>query len=236
MFNKEELNEWLVKIGSNIEKPVKIYMIGGGALSFKGLKAVTKDIDIIVESKEDFDMFDSAIQKAGFNLKTDLKDGFYLTALAVYMKGDDSRIDVFLKQVGKMLILTQSMIQRAKQYQSYGKLDVFLVSNEDIFLFKSMSSRPGDIRDSDRLIVEGIDYDVVYGEIVEQSKSGNKWFFWAYESLCRLEEHNGLHLSIKDKLFSLVKEHWKDKPDDFMEDVENKGKHISDKKLLRELG
>ena len=158
MFNKEELNEWLVKVGSKIEKPLKIYMIGGCALSFKGLKDITKDIDIIVASQEDFNALDQAIKKAGFNIKTDLEDEFYLTALAVYVKGDDSRIDVFLKQVGKMLFLTESMIKRAETFRSYGKLNVCLISLEDIFLFKSMSSRPGDIADSDRIMRKGINY------------------------------------------------------------------------------
>jgi len=41
------------------------------------------------------------------------------------MKDDDSRIDIFLKQVGKMLRLTRGIIKRAKLYQSYGKLDVY---------------------------------------------------------------------------------------------------------------
>ena len=90
------------------------------------------------------------------------------------MKDDDSRIDIFLKQVGKMLRLTRGIIKRAKLYQSYGKLDVSLVSNEDIFLFKSMSSRSGDIEDCDRLIQEELDYGIIYDEIIEQSKQGRK--------------------------------------------------------------
>ena len=151
------------------------------------------------------------------------------------MKDDDSRIDIFLKQVGKMLRLTRGIIKRAKLYQSYGKLDVSLVSNEDIFLFKSMSSRSGDIEDCDRLIQEELDYGIIYDEIIEQSKQGRKWFFWIYESLCRLEEHNGIRLPIKDRVFSLVKEHWKDHPSDFMEDVKNIDEHIPDKRLLKEL-
>lgn len=235
MFKKEELNGWLVKVGSQVEKPIKIYMIGGGALSFRELKESTKDIDLIVTSKEDFDVLDKAIQKAGFELKTDLEEEFYLTALAVYMGEGDSRIDVFLKQVGKMLTITKGMIQRATPYQSYGKLDAYLISSEDIFLFKSMSSREGDIKDSDRLSRKGLNYDAVYDEIIEQSKIGNKWFFWVYESLCRLEEFSGIPLPIKDKVFDLVREHWKDKPSDFMEDIKDLDKHIPDKKLLGEV-
>lgn len=234
MFNREELNELLVEVGSRIEKSIKIYMIGGCALSFKGLKAATKDIDIILTSKEDFNVFNKSMQKAGFGLMTERENEFYLTALAIYRK-EDSRIDVFLKQVGKMLALTESMKKRAEKYQDYGKLDVYLVSNEDIFLFKSMTSRAGDIFDCDRIMKEGIDYNIIYNEIAEQSKSGKKWFFWFYENLCMLENHNGIRIPIKNKVFSLVKKNWKERPLDFMDEIDNRKNHIPDTKLLKDL-
>ena len=89
-------------MGLNIDKSIIIYMIGGCALSFKGLKPATKDIDIIVTSKPDFDVFNKAMLKLGFKSMSDRESDFYATALAVYMKGE-SRVDVFLKQVGKCL-------------------------------------------------------------------------------------------------------------------------------------
>lgn len=234
MFNKEELDNLLVKIGSKIKKQIKIYMIGGCALSFKGLKLATKDIDIIITSKEDFQVFDNSMKENGFESGSDGENDFYATALAVYRK-DESRIDVFLKQVGKMLFLSESMIKRAKECKTYGNLIVYLVSNEDIFLFKAMTSREGDVYDCDRLMKEGIDYKIVYNEIVEQSKSGKKWFFWVYESLCRLENYNKIKTLMKNKVFELVNKYWNEKPADFMEDIENLENHIPDKKLLKEL-
>jgi len=88
-------------------------MIGGCALSFKGLKPSTKDIDIIVTSKPDFNVINKAMLKSGFKSMTERESEFYATALAVYMK-EESRIDVFLKQVGKMLVLTESMMNDLK--------------------------------------------------------------------------------------------------------------------------
>jgi len=235
MFNKEELNKLLVKVGLKMEKPINIYMIGGCALSFKGLKPATKDIDIIVTKEADFERFDKSMRKNRFKSITDRESEFYLTALAVYRK-EESRIDVFLKQVGKTLFLTNSMIKRAKKYKDYGKLAVYLVSNEDIFLFKTMTSREGDISDCDRIMREELDYNVIYNEIVEQSKGeGKRWFFWVYENLCKLENYNGIRVPIKNKVFALVKKYWKERPSGFMDDIENKERHISDKKLLKEL-
>ncbi len=234
MFNKEELNELLARAGSKINRIVKIYMIGGCALSFKGLKLATKDIDIIITKKEDFDIFDQSMKENGFLSDSDREGDFYATALAVY-KSDESKIDVFLGQVGKMLFLSESMTKRAEEYKKYGNLAVYLVSNEDIFLFKAMTSREGDIFDCDRIMKEGIDYGIIYDEIVEQSKTSKKWFFWLYENLCRLENHNGIRVPIKDKVFALVKEHWKERPSDFMAEIVNIEYHIKDRILLKEL-
>lgn len=235
MFNKDELDQLLANVGSKIEKPANIFMIGGCALSFKGLKEATKDIDIIVANQEDFNILDEAMKENGFQSITEKENEFYLTALAIYKK-DDSRIDVFLKQVGKMLFLTKNMINRAKEYRKYDKLGVYLVSNEDIFLFKMMTSRAGDIYDSDRIMRAGIDYKIIYEEIVEQSKEkGKRWFFWVYENICKLEDHNGIRIPIKNKIFELVKKYWNERPNDFMSDVADKAKHVPEKKLLKDL-
>ncbi|MEK6893309.1 MAG: DUF6036 family nucleotidyltransferase [Nanoarchaeota archaeon] len=234
MFNKEELDELLVKASSNIKRPIKLYMIGGCALSFRGLKPATKDIDIIVTSKEDFDAFDQSMKENGFTPLSERESDFYAAALVVYKKGE-SRIDVFLNQVGKMLFLSENMIKRTEKYKEYGSLAVYLVSNEDIFLFKAMTSREGDIYDCDRIMKEGIDYEIIYNEIVEQSKTGKKWFFWLYENLCRIENHNGIKTPIKNRVFALVKDYWEEKPADFMVEVDNAKEHIKDKRLLKDL-
>jgi hypothetical protein len=225
MFNKDELEGLLDLIGNSLEKQITIYMIGGCALSFKNLKPSTKDIDIIVKSKKDFEFLEKAMDSIGFKSESERESDFYATALAVYKK-EESRIDVFLKQVGKMLFLSEGMIKRSQRYKDYGHLSVNLISNEDIFLFKSMTSREGDIYDCDRLIKEGLDYGVIYEEILEQTKSGKTWFFWLFESLCRLENHNSIKIPIKSKVLGLARKHWQEKPSDFMEDVENSTEHL----------
>src|SRR3989338_6372715 len=144
MFNAEELNSWIANVGRHLDEHCSAYLIGGCAMCFKGLKPSTKDIDIIIASKKEFDAFDNAVIKAGFKRSTSMKDEFYLTALAVYEK-EDSRIDVFLKEVGKMLKLTDSMKRRASHYKQESKLKVLLAANEDIFLFKAMTPRAADI-------------------------------------------------------------------------------------------
>lgn len=234
MFERTELEQWLIKVGGNVEQSAYVYLIGGCAMSFKGYKQVTKDIDMIALTKRDFKIIDNAIKSSGFKLATDFDNEFYLTALAVFLK-DDSRIDLFLKSVGKMLELTENMKARSVLYKTFGKLKVMLASNEDIFVFKSMTHRAGDILDCITLITQGLDWDIVYDEIASQSKGDNKWFFWTYEKICNIENTQNIVIPIKNKIFNLVQEHWSRKPDDFMQDIENIEQHIAEKKLLKEL-
>ena len=54
-------------------------------------------------------------------------------------------------------------------------------------------------------------------------------------NLCKLENHNGIEVPIKKKVYSLVKKYWKEKPNDFMAEITNKEKYIFDERLLKEL-
>lgn len=235
MFNREELEGWLLEISGFVKTKAEIFLIGGCALSFRNIKNITKDIDIITTNKNDFRLVNDAILKAGYKLETDLDNEFYLTALAVYKRGD-SRIDMFLQKVGQMLAFTPSMQKRAEFYKSYNFLNVYLASKEDIFLFKAMTPRETDILDCDKLMAFPLDYEVIFEEIIQQSKAGNKWFFWVFEKICATENYTGKMIPIKSKIYALVKEHWSHKPDDFMQDIENKEQHIADKRLLKDLG
>ncbi len=225
MFEKNHLESWLASISKHIAKSTSIYLIGGCALSFKGLKERTKDIDLIITSKTEFNLLSKAMLEAGFTPETDLQDEFYLTALAVYKK-EESRIDLFLNKVAQMLSFTSGMKKRSKLHQTYGKLKVYLTSNEDIFLFKSMTTRPGDIKDCELLIQTGLAWDVVLNEIAEQSKGKDKWFFWTFEKVCLIENESNISIPIKAKLLELVKKHWEYRPSDFMSEVKDPDRHL----------
>lgn len=233
MFDKSDLETWISTVAKKLERECSVYMIGGGAMSFLDLKTATKDVDLIVADKKEFEALDKAILSAGFARATDLEDEFYLTALSVYEKGD-SRIDVFLNEVGKMLKFSSNMKKRASLFKAYGRLKIFLASNEDIFLFKAMTPRKGDIEDCARLIREGLDYDIVYNECLEQSNENKRWYFWLFEKICEIEEQTDIEVPIKAKLFKIVKKDWSNKPDDFLATVSNPEKHIKDKKFLRQ--
>ncbi len=52
-FDKNYLKQEFDKLDSTAKKGIALYLIGGGAMAFYGLKAATKDIDIILTNQED---------------------------------------------------------------------------------------------------------------------------------------------------------------------------------------
>lgn len=55
-FGKEEIIKRLQTIGKKLPKPIKVYMIGGGAMGLKGEKDATKDLDIILTNRGDVNL------------------------------------------------------------------------------------------------------------------------------------------------------------------------------------
>lgn len=98
-----------------------------------------------------------------------------------------------------------------------------------------MTPRAGDVFDCSMLMTQPLDYEIIYTEVLEQSRTGRQWFFWVYEKICAIENYNGVLIPIKSKLFKLVKDHWKERPSDFMKDIIPIERHISDWKLLQDI-
>lgn len=100
-----------------------------------------------------------------------------LGADAVYRKidpeMDNFNLDVFVKRVMGGVQLTEGMVRRAfvpREFRDLKKLKVHLVSLEDIFLFKGVTSlgRSKDVDDLLRLLELGVDFNVVLEELKAQ--------------------------------------------------------------------
>ena len=46
-FNLQYLEKEFQQIGANIQTPIIAYLLGGGAMSFRGQKNATKDLDVL---------------------------------------------------------------------------------------------------------------------------------------------------------------------------------------------
>ncbi|MDR0778619.1 MAG: hypothetical protein LBE48_04195, partial [Methanomassiliicoccaceae archaeon] len=77
----EQIRSLFVEISESIKENVNIYLIGGGALMYHESKRLTKDIDIVVNSREEFDSVIRSLEKARFRSMQPLDDAYLRLAL-----------------------------------------------------------------------------------------------------------------------------------------------------------
>ncbi len=225
-FSRTEIIELLKIIGDKLTEKTTIFLIGGCNMSLKEIKAATKDIDLVILTKKEYNHLKAVLVDWGYNCHEEtFSPNFYKTSIIVFMK-DDRRIDVFIKTVCNQLELTPEMQKRSEKYAAWGNLEVRLVSSEDIFLFKSITDREKDVDDCRILIGEGLDWEVIKQELHRQEGKA-LWRFWVYEQVCRIRNKYGeiIPRRMLDYIWKLVKEKWPEKPQDFMAGIEDAKNH-----------
>ncbi len=60
-FNKDYLKQEFDRLNAIAGRPIALYLIGGGAMAFYGLKVATKDIDIILTNPVDLNNLQAAL-------------------------------------------------------------------------------------------------------------------------------------------------------------------------------
>lgn len=190
-FDAKYVEKELEGVDARIMKPVDIYLIGGVAMSFRGLKETTKDIDIVFKNDEAYNIFKDALFGAQYHEQFTIRSEYEnLEAMKMYENKDGFHLDLFVGHVLGKLDLSPSMVERAQLHKKYGNLTVYLISKEDIFLFKGLASE-GRIRDLDdmRVLYPGLDWDTIKQELKSQkrSKELTGWF------VSRLKEFTKVH-------------------------------------------
>ncbi len=174
------------EIGKELDENTTIYVFGGAALMFSGLKDATKDIDIVLATKKEMEKFTGAIKNLGFKTTPITGQYKYLKLEGIYTRKED-RFDIFLKQICGNLALSEEMKIRSKPKADYGNLSVKVLSGEYIFLLKSIFSRAGDYEDCVALFQAGLDWNIIYQEITRQCKD-NPVNVWKSHLLTRIED------------------------------------------------
>jgi len=185
MFNESRLISELEKIGNNLKRGIKIFLIGGCSMVIRGYKLATKDIDVVFTSALDLKDFADVLKDFGFQEIIKLPNDYEaLGASAVFRDAKGFQFDLFHRQVCRGLEITKRMEERAEFYRTFGKLDVYLLAPEDIFLFKSITEREADIVDMRTLAERGLNWDTIKQECTLQEKRR----IWEYFLVYRLEE------------------------------------------------
>lgn len=190
----EIIRKIFLEIDSKLDSPVGAYLIGGAALMHYGSKTATKDIDLVFQKTEDFIKVRKTLIDLRFSSKTTPMTHGNFT-LADWLTRDDFRLDLFDKVICGKLSVTSRIAGRSTILIKLEKLNIFVCSKEDIFLFKSITERLGDKEDCIELIKQGVNWDTVFDELNNQIKEtgADIWITIVNE---RLEELSELGLTI----------------------------------------
>lgn len=202
---EESLQRGLEELGTHLDTTVDVYLLGGGNLILRGLKDSTKDVDLVVEDGQTFVALAESLQELGYEARSDVEDAYdRLDPSIVLEKAGFPRWDLFVETVAGQLQLTDAMIERCDRTIAYGNLRVHLLSLTDIFIFKSITEREGDLEDVALIARRAApDWDGMYEEIETQEELTGRFFSFAVlDTLDVLEDRYDIVAPITDRLVS----------------------------------
>lgn len=167
------------ELSQRVEEEVRMYVFGGEAMRMRGLKRATKDVDVVVEDTRAYIALKTALSSLGYRAlgreeipRVDKK----LNPSSILVKEGSPRVDVFVETICNMFHLSQSMKSRC-EVKEMGRLKLYIMSNEDIFLLKSVTDREGDIYDMIQLAkAKGFDWHTILDELYRQEHETGRHF------------------------------------------------------------
>ncbi len=195
----KKIEELFKEIDKLMPHKIKIYTIGGAVLLEQGLKIATKDIDIVVEKKNEFIELQHALQETGFKPQIPGKEYSRMNLSQIFKRGE-FRIDLFEKEVCGRFSLSKGMMERARKVIDLNHIDVYLCSNEDVFLFKTMTDRDGDLTDCESIVGAAVEWNTIIDELKSQISISKQdvWITWVGERLDILEDRGMVIPIMKD--------------------------------------
>lgn len=209
MFDSKYIEQELKNINKHLNKQIKIYIFGGGAMSFYDLKTSTKDIDVLLTSESEASTLIKTLYKSGYN-KIETKDTVYtkMKTREIIENIDGFRWDIFVNKVCGGLSFSEDMQKRSKPFKKFSNIKTYLVSPEDLFIFKSVTSRPRDREDMFALFSHGLDIDIIKKEIQKQAKldEDKAWLSYFFVGLDELVNEYNIIFPDYDKFLKLAEE------------------------------
>jgi hypothetical protein len=209
-FDKSYLKKEFDRLNAKTKQPLKLFLIGGGAMAFYGLKDATKDIDIILNNKDDLNNLKATLEDMGYKEPNPIlitKAYNNMQTNAILENQDGFRWDLFIIKVCNALALSAKMKKRANQLYKGGSLTILIVSKEDIFLFKGITEREADLEDMRILAESGLDWGLINQECQSQSTAaGVTWEDTLYQKLLDLKTKYGIESPIEKTLRKAAEE------------------------------
>jgi len=171
MSGKAAIEAEFEGLDDGLDSDMTVYLMGGGAMTFRGLKNATRDIDLLVPTRRDFETLRDCLYAQGYEtVENPVAEYESLGAALMLDKDDECRFDLFDREVIRKLRLTEGMKERAAPVFTGTHLRVHALSNEDIFLFKGVAGRPRDTDDMTQLVQvdRGLYFEVIVDEFRTQ--------------------------------------------------------------------
>ena len=207
---EDSLLAGLAELGDTIDERVDAYLSGGANLILRGLKDTTKDIDVVVADREAFLTLVEALQELGYEERRDLEAVYEQLAPSLVLEKDGfPRWDIFVDVVADALSLTGGMQDRSDIERQFGTLRLHLLSLTDIFVFKAVTDREGDLEDAALIARQGtVDWQQVMDEIERQEEQADQYFSFAVlDTLDLLADRYGIEAPIRSRLASYCLEY-----------------------------
>jgi len=203
-FDRDYLKQEFDRLNVKTKKPLTLFLIGGGAMAFYGLKDATKDIDIVLTNSNDLDNLEATLEIMGYQepKPTLIARAYNNMQTNVMLENQEGfQWDLFVTKVCKALTLSSTMKQRAKQLYKGDRLTVQIASKEDIFLFKGITEREADLEDMRILAESGLNWDVINQECQSQSTASEiPWEDALYQNLLDLKAKYSIESPIEKTL------------------------------------
>lgn len=199
------LEDGLQQVGDALESETSVYLLGGANLILRTLKDTTKDIDVVVTDDTILGRLTETLGDLGYEERTDLERVYETLHPSVIVERQGfPRWDIFVDVVADALHLTEQMQSRVDETRGFGNLTVHLLAPGDIFLFKSITEREGDLEDAALLARQAaIDWDALFTELDRQeSLTGEYLSFAVLDTLDILDDRYGISPPIHDRLVS----------------------------------
>lgn len=172
----DAIREFLDEFDSWLSESVVVYLLGGSAMTARGLRDQTEDIDLALGVVSEFVHVYQTLQSQGFTVVNEPTEKFDSVGKTVELHHEERGflIDLFERQVVGKVWITDRMHDRAETFWSGNYATAFVLSDEDMFLLKAVSGgdlasgRQRDIEDMRIYAQRGLNYESILTEIKEQ--------------------------------------------------------------------
>jgi predicted transcriptional regulator len=199
-----QIIEALKQIGGRLEKEIHAYLFGGANMLLRGLKGSTKDLDLVVERKDDFLEIRENLIELGYRelREEELTPNDRRVNPSGIFVSEGWRIDLFTEKICGALTLSEGMKKRSEE-RRFGRLVLHLLDLGDVFLLKSITDREGDLEDMHLILSRGgvRNWEEIWQDYLEQEKTIKQHLcFMILDSLDILKEKFGETVPIYRKV------------------------------------